>query len=130
MGLVVVATAVFTLGTAIVAAFQIALALGAPWGEYAMGGGRPGRLPAQLRVAAVVQAAVLVGLAVVVLSRASTVASGAVETHWWLAWVPVTVAAASAVMNALSRSGGERRLWLPVALILLVSSAIVAIGTP
>ena len=31
--------------TGLVAAFQVALALGAPWGAYAMGGGFPGRMP-------------------------------------------------------------------------------------
>lgn len=34
-------------------AFQLALALGAPWGEYAMGGRYPGRFPPGLRLAAV-----------------------------------------------------------------------------
>jgi hypothetical protein len=36
------AAIVFSLFTAGVIAFQLALAAGAPWGEYAMGGAYPG----------------------------------------------------------------------------------------
>ena len=53
-----------------VIAFQIALAAGAPWGAYAMGGAFPGQFPPALRVAALVQAALIAGMAAVVLSRA------------------------------------------------------------
>ena len=47
---------VFALVTGLVVAFQVALALGAPWGAYAMGGAFPGRMPPPLRVAALIQA--------------------------------------------------------------------------
>ena len=50
---------VFALVTGMVVAFQVALALGAPWGAYAMGGAFPGRMPPPLRVAALIQAALL-----------------------------------------------------------------------
>ncbi len=52
-----------------VIAFQVALAAGAPWGAIAMGGAFPGQFPPELRVAAVVQAVLLAGLALVVLAR-------------------------------------------------------------
>jgi len=38
-----------------VIAFQIALAAGAPWGAYAMGGAFPGQLPPAMRVTALIQ---------------------------------------------------------------------------
>lgn len=50
------AALVFAVAAGGVVAFQIAIALGAPWGEYAMGGATPGRFPPPMRVAAVVQA--------------------------------------------------------------------------
>jgi hypothetical protein len=81
-----------------------------------------------MRVAAVVQAALLAALAVVVLSAAGLVAPGLVAEMPWLAWVPVAVSALAVVMNASTRSAGERRLWLPVALVLLLCSLGVAIA--
>ena len=58
----------YALVTGLVTAFQVALALGAPWGAYAMGGGFPGRMPRPLRVAAFVQAILLAALALIVLA--------------------------------------------------------------
>jgi hypothetical protein len=120
------AAIVYALATAVVVGFQVALAAGAPWGEYAMGGRVPGQFPPAMRVAAVVQAVVLALLALVVLDAAGLVALGWTTAMPWLAWVPVVVSALSAVMNAATRSRVERRLWLPVAIVLLASSLAVA----
>jgi len=49
--------------------FQIALAAGVPWGEFAWGGSHPGTLPRQLRIASGASVAVLLVLAFVVLVR-------------------------------------------------------------
>jgi cytochrome bd-type quinol oxidase subunit 2 len=118
----------FAVSTGLVVLFQLSLAAGAPWGAYAMGGAFSGRMPSAMRVAAVVQAAVLIGLALVVLSRAELVVPDLVETWPWLAWIPVGVSAVAVVLNASTRSQGERRIWLPVAAILLLSSLGVALG--
>jgi hypothetical protein len=67
---IAVAAIIYTIVTAGVVGFQLALALGAPWGAYAMGGAYPGRFPPALRVAAVVQAVLLGLMAGVVLARA------------------------------------------------------------
>ena len=123
----VVAAVAYAIVTAGVIAFQVALALGAPWGAYAMGGSHPGRLPTSMRVGALVQAAVLGALAVVVLSSAGLVMPSLSEAFPWLVWVAVAVAAVSLVLNAISRSAGERRIWVPVALVLLACSLTVAL---
>jgi cytochrome bd-type quinol oxidase subunit 2 len=128
MNLTEVWAAVFAVTTALVVAFQLALASGAPWGTYAMGGAFPGRMPAPMRAAAVVQSAVLIGLGIVVLSGAGLVASDLVDAWPWLIWVPVAVSGVAVVLNASTRSRGERRIWLPVALILLACSLGVALG--
>ena len=120
------AAVAFALFTAVVVAFQLALALGAPWGEYAMGGRFPGRFPPRMRVAAVVQAAVLVGVAVVVLSRAGVLAPQLIAGIGWLGWVPVALSAVSVAMNAVSPSLAERRRWVPIGVMLLVTSLVVA----
>ncbi len=111
-----------------VVAFQVALAAGAPWGAYAMGGAFPGQFPPTLRIAALVQAALIAGMAAVVLSRA-----GLVLTRWSrasrrLVWVVVAFAAVALVLNLVTPSAGERAIWAPVASVLLASSAVAAAG--
>ena len=127
MEIATVAAVLFAVVAGGVVAFQLALALGAPWGAYAMGGAFPGRFPPPLRVAAAVQAVVIGLLAVVVLSDAGLVLPDLAVALPWLVWVPVVVSAVAVVLNSISRSAGERRIWVPVAMLLLVSSLIVAL---
>ena len=121
------AALVFAVAAGAVVAFQVALALGAPWGRYAMGGAFPGRFPPPMRVAALIQGFLIGVLAVTVLSAAALVLPDLAVALPWLAWVAVAVSALAVVLNAISRSAGERRIWVPVATVLLVSSLIVAI---
>jgi hypothetical protein len=121
------AAAVFAIVTAGVIAFQVALALGAPWGSYAMGGAFPGSFPPRMRFAALVQAALLAVTVAIVLSRAGIVLSALAEPARWLVWAVVAVALLALVLNAISPSAGERRIWVPVALAMLVSSLLVAL---
>ena len=122
------AALVFAIVTIGAIMFQVALALGAPWGQYAMGGAIPGSLPRRLRIAAVVQALVLASLALVVLAHAGLIDLSPVRDLPWLVWLAVAFSAVSLVLNAMSRSPGERRIWVPVALVLLGSSLIVAMN--
>ncbi len=110
-----------------VVAFQIALAAGMPWGAYAMGGAFPGQFPPALRIAALVQAALLVGLAAVVLVRAGLILPAWSRVSRWLIWMVVAVAAVGLVLNLITPSAGERALWAPVTVILLLSSVVVAL---
>jgi hypothetical protein len=113
-----------------VVAFQIALALGAPWGSYAMGGAFPGQFPPALRVAAIIQAVLLIGLAAVVLARAGLILPNWYKASRWLVWIVVAFSALSLVLNVITPSAGERAIWAPVAFLLLVSSAAVAWMSP
>ncbi len=110
-----------------VVAFQIALAAGMPWGAYAVGGAFPGQFPPALRIAALVQAALLGGLAAVVLVRAGLILPAWSHVSRWLIWMVVAVAAVGLVLNLITPSAGERALWAPVTVILLLSSAVVAL---
>ena len=128
MDITTLAAFVFAVVAGGVVAFQLALALGAPWGAYAMGGAFPGRFPPPLRIAAVVQAVVIGLLAVVVLSDAGLLLPELAVSFPWLVWVPVAISGVAVVLNSISRSAGERRIWVPVAMLLFVSSLIVALG--
>jgi hypothetical protein len=120
---------VYALATVVVVVFQLGLAAGEAWGEYTMGGRYPGRLPAVLRLAALVQAVLLLVLAAIVLDAAGVGDLGWVAQVGWLPWVPVVVSAISLAMNSASSSEPEKRTWVPVAIVLLVSSIGVALLT-
>jgi hypothetical protein len=99
----------------VVAAFQGALAAGAPWGAAAWGGANPGVLPAGLRAASAGSALLYVLLAVTTGSalvparprrRILTVATG--------------LMAVGTVLNLVSPSVVERVIWTPVAAALAV----------
>jgi len=127
MDVTTTAALVFAIVAGGVIVFQLALALGAPWGRYAMGGVFPGRFPPRMRFAAIVQAGLIALLTVTVLSAAGVVLPDVAATFPWLIWVAVLVSGVAVVLNAISRSAGERRIWVPVASVLLVTSLLVAL---
>lgn len=112
----------------VVALFQLALAAGAPWGSLAMGGRFPGRMPPAMRVAALVQIGLYVLMALVILSRAGAgpVILGPPDDIGVAAWVVVGVMALAVVMNLITPSRWERRIWAPVALLILLGAIRVA----
>lgn len=117
---------IFSALTAIVVIFQFALALGAPWGEMAMGGKFPGRFPPQMRVAALVQIVLLVLIASVVLTRAELVFNEYFEVSKLAIWFVVAFCVVGAILNSITPSRKERKLWAPVTIVLLVCCVIVA----
>jgi hypothetical protein len=118
----------FALVAAGAVGFQLGLALGAPWGSYAMAGRYPGAFPPRLRVVAVIQAALLVFLAIVVLSDGGVALPSIAQAAPWMIWAPVAFSVVSLVLNAITPSAGERRIWVPVALAMLASSLVVALS--
>jgi hypothetical protein len=123
----VAAAVIFALVTVGVIAFQLALALGAPWGAYAMGGKFPGRYPDRMRISAAAQAALLAVIAVIVLSKARMFLPSISDGLPSLIWLVVAFSGVSVVLNAITPSAGERRIWLPVAIVMLATSLVVAL---
>jgi hypothetical protein len=121
-----VAAIIYAVVSLAVSAFQVALSLGAPWGEYAMGGAFPGQFPPALRVGAVIQAALLIGMALIVLARAGLILPGWRRASRWIIWFIVGFAVLGLVLNLITPSAGERAIWAPTALVLLISITIVA----
>src|SRR5690606_29279332 len=118
--------ALFTLTAAAVGAFQLALSLGAPWGELTLGGRWKGRLPAKARIIPLLSLALLVFFSAVLLARAGIAVPYLPGQPRILAWVVVGYCALGAVANAVSPSKRERNLWLPVVLGMLALSLFVA----
>jgi hypothetical protein len=101
-----------------IAAFQAAIAAGAPLGRAAWGGTHV-RLPQRLRVASAVAVVFWIVAALVVLARAGFDASPVpFSASRWATWILVVLLPIGAVMNAASRSPWERFLWAPIALVL------------
>ena len=117
----------FLVGTTlIVAIFQIALALGAPWGEYAYGGTKTGKLPIGFRINSVVAVFVMFGIAGHYLAQLGVFepildsAGNAVVN-----WVLVGFTGLSALANNATRSKKERMVWgIPTILMFLASLAV------
>ena len=91
-----------------------------------MGGAFPGQFPPALRIAALVQAALLLAMAAVVLARAEVMLPKWSRVSRWLIWFVVAFAALSLVLNLITPSADERAIWAPTAFLLLISSGIVA----
>jgi hypothetical protein len=105
-------------GFLVIAAFQVALALGAPLGRAAWGGAYEGQLPMGLRIASGVAAGVWVLAALIVLGRAGfRVVPLPYGVLRWGTWVLVGLLFVGALTNIASSSGWERFGWGPVALI-------------
>lgn len=119
---------IFTGLVAIVIAFQIALAAGVPWGHLTWGGKFPGRLPVRMRGVAIFSAVLLLAFALIIETRAGVLLDEWQELSRILIWIVVAYCALGVVMNAITPSRWERILWLPVVLVTLICSLIVALS--
>ena len=105
-----------------VAAFQLALVLGAPWGEYSQGGGTTGSLDSSGRLVAALSCALLLLMAAAILAR---VREGPLEDAPGrlvaaLAWFTTIYAAVAVVLNLATQSSSERNVFAPIAIVLFV----------
>jgi hypothetical protein len=112
------------------AAFELALAAGAPLGRAAMGGAHT-YLPAGLRIVSALAVAIWLLAALVVLRRggyrAPLVSARAAQTGTWVLTGLLTL---GVLMNLASPSGWERYLQAPITAILATLCLIVARGRP
>lgn len=117
---------IFSVLIAVVVLFQLALALGAPWGAMAMGGKFPGRFPAAMRIVAVIQAGLLIFIALIVLTRAGVVFTEYADISKTAIWGIVIFSLIGTILNIITPSKKERMLWAPVSFTLLICCSVVA----
>ncbi|MDH5730168.1 MAG: hypothetical protein OEZ58_14325 [Gammaproteobacteria bacterium] len=108
--------------------FQLALAFGAPWGEMTMAGKYPGRLPAAMRFAAIVQCLLLALIGLIVSIRAGLLLQTYNDISQSLIWVVIVFTLISVILNSITPSKKERLLWAPVTLILFICSMIIGLS--
>jgi hypothetical protein len=111
----------------LLAAFQVALVLGAPIGRFAWGG-KNDVLPSRLRVGSVISIALYAVFALVLLDRAGLVDVMPDGVSKVGAWVLAGYSLIGIGMNAISRSKPERFTMAPVSAVLCIASVIVALG--
>jgi hypothetical protein len=113
-----------------IAAFQVALVFGAPWGAYTQGGRTDGALDTPGRALAAVSCAILLVLAAAILARVREGpfknAPGRLVTA--LSWFTTIYAALAVVLNLATQSSSERAVFGPTAIVLfaLVVTTMVA----
>lgn len=114
-------------GFVAVAAFQLLLASGRPWGKYAWGGYHE-VLPTKLRLASTASMLIFLLAALIILDRVNLIDVYSDEgfisqAAWALAgWLGIGV-----LMNAASKSQSERKLMTPIAMVLALLSFTVAL---
>ena len=112
-----------------VAAFQVAVLFGAPWGEYTMGGMNPGKLHGQLRITAGVSAVIMLAQSGHYLAQAGIFSPALSPMQNTIVnWFWFGFAVLGLIMNSISRSKKERNLWVPVLLASAAATLIVALN--
>ena len=111
-----------------VAAFQIALVLGAPWGAYTQGGGTEGTLDTSGRVFAAVSCAILLVMAAAILAR---VGEGPLKNapQRLVTLITAIYSALAVVINLATQSSSERAVFAPTAILLFVLVVATMVGS-
>jgi hypothetical protein len=114
--------------TLAVASFQLALVLGAPVGEYAYGGQHPGILPMKFRLASVVSMLVMLGVAGHYLAQIGLFTPVLDQVGNALAnWGFVGFFALAAILNNITKSEKEKRVFGSLTIAMLLSAILVAL---
>lgn len=115
----------------LVAVFQVALVLGAPWGEYTQGGVNPGSLPTGGRVLAAASAVLLLVMAAAVLARVriGPLRSAPRRLVAVLAWFTAVYGVLGVLLNLATPSARERLVWAPVTAVIAVLVLVAVIGS-
>ena len=107
--------------------FQLLLAAGAPFGQFAWGGDHR-VLPVQLRVGSIVSTVLYVAFAVVALDRAGLVSVLPDQAAQVGVWVIAGVFLLGTIPNLISRSVPERYVMTPLTLLLSALSVVIGLG--
>lgn len=118
-------------GFLFVAAFQVAVVLGTPWGKYTQGGGTSSALPASERIVAAVSCLLSILMTGAILARAGGGPMRRLPPRvvTVLAWITTVLAVITVVLNVITRSTAERAIWAPISIVLLLLVATVMVTT-
>jgi hypothetical protein len=120
----VIATFIF----ACLAFFQLLLAIGKPYGEYAWGGQHK-ILPKSLRVGSVVSVGLYTLFSMIYIDKSSLITifpEGIIKSYG--IWVLVAYLVVGVVVNGISRSKKERNTMTPIIIVLLICGLIIGLN--
>ena len=108
----------YAIATALPLAMQLGLILGAPWGHLTQGRTEKGPLPRAQRGMAAVSVVVLIVMSAAILSA---------EGRWpgwplWTGWLTVGLSGVTMLLNFISPSIDEKRIWGPVSALMFFSA--------
>ncbi|WP_382306546.1 hypothetical protein [Herbiconiux sp. UC225_62] len=102
-------------------------AAGRPVGDL-LWGGRHRVLPRRLRNGSVIAIALYAAFAVILLSRSGAIPGGDVVVVRVLTWVLAAYFVVGIAMNAVSRSPAERRVMIPVCVVLATATILIGLA--
>lgn len=128
MSIAVIAAVYLIVANLLVGLFQLALALGAPMGEYAWGGRNAGKLPGKFRAASLLSAGLLVAIAGHYASLIGWLPS-MLDAHGraFSLWALTAFTALSTLGNWASKSEAEKKMFLPVSASMLLANILILV---
>jgi hypothetical protein len=124
--IVTISAIVFAILSVAIILFHLGLTLGMPWGEASMGSKYPGKYPPKMRVVSFINIFILIIIGVTVLTEAELIFPRLKSFSNTAIYFVVSFSALETILNLITPSKIERKIWAPVAVILLVTSIIVA----
>jgi hypothetical protein len=119
---------IFTGLSIAIALFPLVLALGAPLGEFTLGGKYPGKLPVKLRIAALLQILILFIFNMIVLSKAGLAFDFMSDFSRIAVWFVFAFFILGSIMNLSSPSKKEKIVMGPLNIIALICTFILALA--
>jgi hypothetical protein len=111
----------------IVTIFQLALAFGAPLGNFANGGKYPGRLPKNMRFLPFIQIAILGVFLYIVLIQTKIISNQPTAIGSIGIWFVVVFFFLGSILNLSTPSKPERMVWGPINVITFIAVLLIAI---
>ena len=124
--IVTISAIIFTILSGIIVLFQLGLTLGIPWGEASMGGKYSGKYPPKMRIVSLINSLILIFIAVIVLVKADILLQQYKSISNIAIYFVVGFSAVATILNIITPSKIERKIWAPIATLLLIASIIVA----
>ena len=128
MSIAVIAGVYLIVANLLVGLFQLALAFGAPMGEYAWGGRNSGKLPAKFRASSLLSAVLLVAIAGHYASLIGWLPS-MLDAHGraFSIWALTAFYALSTLGNWTTKSEAEKKMFLPVSASMLLANVLILV---
>jgi hypothetical protein len=124
--LIIISAYVFAILSFFIILFQLGLTIGMPWGAASMGGKFPGKYPPRMRVVSLINIFIASFIAAIVLIKSGIIWIQFKSFANVAIYFVVAFSLVATILNTITPSKIERKIWAPVAAILLLTSLIVA----